>query len=325
MSRRGGGLLVCGLPRSGTSLTRGLLAAHPSFAVPRNEMEWWVRLYPGFRAQPARWQAFLDALVADAKTATLDLDRDGLRRRLASVPRGAHHQAFACVLGAYAEVRRRPRWGEKTLFAEIYAEDVLRALPDLAVIHLVRDPRDMFASYRHAHWRTGPASRWTRAKQAVLGHLGWTVRNWRTSVGLARTLAARHPGRYRVVRYEDLVADPVRECERLCAFLGEPYDSRMLALDAYPDLIERRGNSSFGPLEGVSTAPVGRFRTVLDARTIALCEALAGEELARWGYARSGVALGRLESARLALVDRPASAVMALAHDAAFRVQGVPR
>jgi hypothetical protein len=318
-------LLVCGLPRSGTSLTRGFFAAHPTYAVPRKEMVWWVSLYPRFRYRPEAWEAFLTALAYDDRTRTLGLDDGVLRTRLASVPRGAHHAAFASVLALFAEQAGRPRWGEKTLFAEVYAADVLRALPEVKVIHLIRDPRDVYASYLHARWRTAVATRWSRAKGRVHGHIAWTLRNWRTSVQLARTQSTAWPARYRAVRFEDLVRDPINTLQDLCAFAGVAFDDRMLALDAYPDMVERRGNSSFGPLDGVSAAPVGRFAEVLPARAIALCEALAGDELERNGYAPSGVSLGLGEAWRMRLVDRPIAGLVDVVNGAAFRLRGVPR
>ena len=90
-------LLICGLARSGTSLMRGLFAAHPAYAVPRREMTWWVGLYPRFRGRSAQWQAFLATLVDDARTQTLGLDR----RELASDglhPSAAAHRAWARAL-----------------------------------------------------------------------------------------------------------------------------------------------------------------------------------------------------------------------------------
>jgi hypothetical protein len=127
------------------------------------------------------------------------------------------------------------------------------------------------------------------------------------------------------VRYEDLVRDPDRTLQGLCAFAGVPYEARMQALDAYPDVVERQGNSSFGPLEGVSTVPIGRFTSVLPPRTIALCESLAGEELAANGYAPAGVRLPFGETWRMRLLDGPVSRLIASVHGAAFRLQGVPR
>jgi hypothetical protein len=318
-------LLIGGLPRSGTSLTRGLFAAHPAYAVPRLEMAWWVWLYPRFRDRPGDWEPFLAALVADGKTRSLGLDDTALRARLAAVPRGAHHAAFAAVLALFAEQAGRPRWGEKTLFAELHAAATLRALPNVKMIHLIRDPRDVYASLLHAPWRPRVPGRWGRAKVRVHGHLAWALRNWRISVQLARRHAAAWPSRYRVVRYEDLVRDPAGTLAAVCAFAGVAYDPRMQALDAYPDVVERKGNSSFGPLEGVSTVPIGRYRSVLPPRAVALCEALAGDELAANGYAPAGVRLPPRERWRLRVFDRAVSRAIEAIHGAAFRLQGVPR
>jgi hypothetical protein len=290
-------------------------------------MAWWVTLYPRYRDhRDARtWADFLAEVLDAARTRGLDLDPTRLASRLRALEPGSHLAAFATVLSSYADERQRPRWGDKTLLAEFYADDILASLPGARVIHLLRDPRDVFASYRHAPWRLAPADPRTRASVWLRGHMAWTIRNWRASARLARINAARHPGRYLVLRYEDLVRAPRAELERVCAFLGEPFDPAMLEMRAYPDYLDRRSNSSFDRLDGISTAPVGRFRAVLDTREIALCEALAGADLARWGYAAAGVSLGASGALRLHAVDRPWSALIGLVHAGAFRAQGIPR
>jgi hypothetical protein len=95
----------------------------------------------------------LAALTANHRTRGLGLDPAQLAAALAAVPPGAHLQAFAQVLASYADARGRPRWAEKTPLAEVYAQDVLATVPGTAMIHLVRDPRDVCASYLHAPWR----------------------------------------------------------------------------------------------------------------------------------------------------------------------------
>jgi len=155
--------------------------------------------------------------------------------------------------------------------------------------------------------------------------MGWTLQNWATSARLARANAARFPGRYFVLRYEDLVGEPRRELERVCAFLGERFEPAMLEMGAYPDMLARGGNSSFGRLEGISTTPVGRFRQVLGPREIALCEALAGAELERGGYRPANVPLRRADTLRLHGLDQPWSALIRAVHTGAFLAQGIPR
>lgn len=319
------GLLICGIPRSGTSLTRGLIGSHPAFAVPRREMAWWVTLYPRYRRRARSWQRFLNDLLDAETTQTLELDREAVERRLRTLASGSHIRAFALLLSAYAQKRNRHRWGEKTPLAEVYAHDVLTTLPNVKVIHLMRDPRDVFASYLHAPFLKSAGGLRSSASVFLRGHLAWTMRNWLTSVHLARANAARHPKRYYVLRYEDLVGDPALELERVCTFLGEPFDRGMLEMKAYPDVLAHGGNSSFERLDGVSRAPVGRFRSVLLPRAVALCEALAGAELERQGYVPSGVSLGASENLRLYGFDVPQAAFISLVHAGVFRAQGIPR
>lgn len=321
------GVLICGLPRSGTSLVRSLTGSHPAFAVPRKEMTWWVTLYPRFRHRQdlQGWNHFLRDLVDAEKTRSLGLEEDALEGCLAKVPMGSHLRALDAVLTAYARRQDRPRWGEKTLLAEFYARDVLTALPGVKVIHLLRDPRDVFASYRHAAWRMAGSGLRARASASLRGHMGWTLSNWVASARSARTNAASFPERYFVLKYEDLVGDPDRVLKGVCAFLGEPFDPAMLEMKAYPDMLARGGNSSFGSLVGISTAPVGRYVGILKPRETALCEALVGRELIESGYRPSGVALPQVERLRLSGVDHPYAAVIRAVHAGFLKVSGIPR
>jgi hypothetical protein len=99
----------------------------------------------------------------------------------------------------------------------------------------------------------------------------------------------------------------------------------MLERRAYPDLLESGRNSSFGRPDGISTAPVSRFRTVLHPREIALCEALVGAELERNGYRVASSPLAPSDAFQRQALDRPWSALIGALHATAFRWSGVAR
>jgi hypothetical protein len=131
--------------------------------------------------------------------------------------------------------------GMREHFCEVLAPYLLAR--GFYVLFVIRDPLDLVASAR-------------------LGRHGWAlnrrvsvlemVRQWRKSVALAITTA--HDAKARIVRYEDLVARPEAWSE-ICRWLD------IDALQAV-DLLRARGswtgNSSFGPLVGLSREPVGR-------------------------------------------------------------------
>ena len=108
----------------------------------------------------------------------------------------------------------------------------LRPERDLRMIHLVRDPRGFVLSRSK--------SRAVRPRAASRAAPASSTRRSRSSTGSCRTCFVavygrlRRRGRYMVVAYEDLVAEPAATLERICTFLG---------LDFQPEL-------QLPPLEG---------------------------------------------------------------------------
>ncbi|MDZ7734327.1 MAG: sulfotransferase [Acidimicrobiia bacterium] len=83
---------------------------------------------------------------------------------------------------------------------------------DLRVVHLVRDPRDVVNALQNAEQRRG-----TPMRPLVADVYCWVV------LVLSRALMALVPAaRTMTMRYEDLVADPQRELDRVCALLELP-------------------------------------------------------------------------------------------------------
>ena len=87
--------------------------------------------------------------------------------------------------------------------------------PEARFIHLVRDGRDVMLSLRDQPF----------APSSFTG----VAEYWAGRVERARQAGERlGPGRYRELRYEDLVADPERELGRLCEFVELEYRPEML-------------------------------------------------------------------------------------------------
>jgi hypothetical protein len=85
------------------------------------------------------------------------------------------------------------------------AEKILGDYPDSHVIHVVRNP---YSGYADTKKRPFPLS---------LERYTWT---WNLCQHMALTHAERHPTRFHIVRFEDLVANPKAAMTKLCGRLG---------------------------------------------------------------------------------------------------------
>jgi hypothetical protein len=268
-----GPIFIAGLERTGTSLLYALLASHPSIAMTRRT-NWWTFFYD--RYGDLGHDDNLDRILTDMRRyrrhRKLELDFDRLRQDFVTGDR-SYCRLFALMQGQHAERTGRPRWGDKSLHTERYAERVYGCFPEARIIHIIRDPRDRYASV---------LKRW-RSKR---GGVGSATAAWLASVELAAANRERYPDRYRVLEYEALVRDPELTMRSICDFIGEPYDPAMLGMTGASEFRETGGNSSYGKFAAGEISPrsVGRFRSVLSDRQVAFVQRTAGPTMAQHGY-----------------------------------------
>jgi hypothetical protein len=287
-----GPVFLAGIDRSGIGLLGELLERHPRIAMTRRT-DFWSRYhgrYGDLRA-PSNVDRCLRALAADRRGRAFEPDRDRLLAELAVEP--TYPRMFELLQQQRMERLGKARWGDKSLGTERYAVLVLGSYPTARMIHVVRDPRDRYASQKY-HRQGGRGG-------AAAGAALW---NW--SVRLAERNTRRYPDRYLVVRYEALAEDPERTLRTVCAFLGEPYPDGLLddlALGAQP-------STDRDPLPGpIHTRSVGAFRGRLTPREVLTLQLGTGHRLSRYGYVREPVPLTRSARWRFALAELPFDAV----------------
>lgn len=304
-----GPVFVAGLERSGTSLVYSLLASHPNVAMTRRTNLWrYFHGRYGDLSDDRALDACLDTMRRYRRLTVIGTDFDRVRAELVAGDR-TYARLFALIEEQHAERLGKPRWGDKSLDTERHAEEILAAYPNARILHMVRDPRDRFAS---------SATRWEHR----WGGVGAGTAEWLASVRLGRAHAAAHPDNYLLLRYEDLVTEPGAALHAVCAFIGEPYDPEMFSMAGAPRFREG-GNSSYGRREPgrISTDSIGRYREVLRPSQVAFIELLAGHRMDELGYTP--------DHPRLALTGRLrftfGSAPLELARVAAWGVRDVVR
>jgi hypothetical protein len=291
--RGSGPIFVGGLDRSGTSLMYALLASHPEIAMTRRT-NWWTYFHGRFGdlAKDEQLDRLLDEMLRYRRHRKLEPDRDRLRTAFrAGPPRDA--RMFALMEEQFAERLGRSRWGDKSLHTERYAAQVYEEFPSASILHMVRDPRDRYASV---------LKRWKR----VRGGVGGATAAWLASVALGDRNASRYPDRYRVVRYEDLAARPVEVMQEICAFIGAPFEPVMMEMRG-AETFREAGNSSYGAIpEGtISTRSIGRYREVMRPADTRFLQGRAGQVMLAHGYALDRVEMSAAETLRYGLVELP--------------------
>ena len=167
-----------------------------------------------------------------------------------------------------AELGPVPRpWGWKTPRGLYLLPFLHSQLPTLKLLHLVRDGRDMAYSKRRRHLKIHgsavldpTAEDWSEPRKLMA--------SWSRVNLLALDYAEQHlPGRYLVVRFEDLCAEPVSTIERIFEFFGLSGDAESIAR-----------------LEVERPESLGRWREQ-DPEILAELHRIGEVALARFGYA----------------------------------------
>ena len=303
-------LFIVGAHRSGTTLMRDLLDGHPALTVLPAEGNYLTQLEAQVRplGEAARgafgreWLRRLANPINQAPYWLLGRSSPEANaylffvRSLLSWWRvfESHRERFPrswmllALVTAYAHAAGHLRhelrlWVEKTPTNERFLAMLSAEFPKARFVHMVRDPLAAYSSHKHA------GVKWTfRYARRVLIDLERSLR-----------LAAEAPPiQYRVVRFEDLLADPEGQMEQVASFLGiTPHEVlRTPSIAGLPSI----SNSSFR-----EDAPAGQIVTSSPPEVAALgslerawVSAVTGEAAAKLGYSVAAVGPIRAAIAR---------------------------
>ncbi|HYH62159.1 MAG TPA: sulfotransferase [Solirubrobacterales bacterium] len=278
---------IVGVGRSGTTLLRLMLDAHPELAIPP-ETHFAVRLVKRFEegrldaAEAAEW------ISSKNRWGDFGLDATELESRLAAHRHLAAGDALRDFFTLYAERHDKSRWGDKTPIYVRQMRRLERAVPEAHFVHMIRDGRDVALSV----WdRVG------KEKDAVK-----MARLWKRRIRKARRQAEKL-GHYFEVRYEDLILDTEPTLRRVADFIKLDWDAAMLryheqsaermaemdrALPALASGRERPGERRLEAFKLTSEPPqkgrVERWRKQMDPADVQAFEDTAGDLLEELGY-----------------------------------------
>ena len=240
-------IFIVGVPRSGTTLLRVLLDSHSQIlALP--ETPWISGAYGG---PLSLRQLLLD--LADGPY--------GAQRNVAGIARAHILRTGAAFLEQLFEPALKAR-GKRVLAFKTpsdipHLEFLTALLPAARYIHITRDGRDVALSQLS---KKGSFFLQLRGYKSL--SYGNVFRRWMEWETLARAILHRGDLNVLHLRYEDLIADPARQMNRITTFLGLPFEPGMLDYAAqthdYPKW--EAGSSDVAQRQGLTRQSVEKWR-----------------------------------------------------------------
>jgi hypothetical protein len=269
-------LFVVGTGRCGSTFLAQILAAHPDIGWISTLPEPLGRFARSLRFEPRPSEAY-DLLREEVSPMLVDPFRDltasdaapWLERRLRKF-----FGQRAEEDGRRVFMHKFTGWPRARLLAEVF--------PEAKFVHVVRDGRSVANSYVQVRWWQGyrgvPGWTFGYLSEEELSAWAATEYSWPYLAGLEwmRLMAAFEAAKQEIgwerwldVRYEDLVARPLKETTAILRFTD---------LDQWSGLERRLATL------GVGQGRTDAYRSELRPADVALLDTLLAPTLERWGY-----------------------------------------
>jgi hypothetical protein len=279
---------VVGVGRSGTTLLRLMLDAHPDLAMPP-ETGFVPDLIAAAKPPGATPSDALAAVTGHRKWGDFPMSEDELMERWRALDRLTPRAAVRSFYELYAEHQDKPRWGDKTPGYTMHMGPISTTLPEAHFVHVIRDGRAVALSRMR-----------TLALRPT--EISNVARRW-----AKRLRKAREKGRtldhYIEIRYETLVREPEATLREVAEFIQLPWDPGMLDyhrrseerlseldrdIPAWGKKLPRSAESRMA-LHQQTTKPldparIDRWREELSPEDLAAFEREAGSTLTELGY-----------------------------------------
>ena len=247
-------IFIGGMFKSGTTLLRAMLAQHSAIASGLEtywfDFDWQDRHSPAMQERLARLGGYFD--LAEQEVAEI----------AASAPSPERFLDILMTRVAAREGKRR--WAEKTPGNIAHIDRIWAAWPDAQVIHIVRDPRDVFASLVEAE-------KWNTAEEFA--------ERWCATVCRGSELLEAHPpasSLFLEVRYEDLIDSPEATTRRILDFLEERWEPQVATFSGRTEDFDKVLHAT-----GKASTTLERLKEPLTAQRVGIWRRVLTEEQCR--------------------------------------------
>ena len=278
-----GPIFIVGAPRSGTTLLQYMLRSHPNISLPTGESHFMVPIYKsrkkfGDLQKKTNLRRLLHTMYHQSRD-FLETDLHGIHFEIESIIDLLHEKemskvqdVFSWLLMENAKGEGKSRWGDKTPWYLLHMPMILEMFPDAQFIHIIRDGRDVAFSL------------FGRKEDFGVYNIFRAAEYWSIYMEKGQEVGSSLPvSTYMEVRYEDILANPEKECRRICRFLGEEFTDK---------IVQYRTSSTPGKtpllLKPIQPDNACKWKNKMTKRQQTTFEAVAWDLLKRNGYETTG-------------------------------------
>ena len=278
---------IVGVGRSGTTLLRMLVDAHPDIVI-TPETGWLMKLIRNLRAKSVDINKVREDILATPNWPDMNLGMATLNEILGAYDAQQPADTLRAIYQAYGRKHGVKRVGDKTPRHNLRMYQIASFLPEARFIHIIRDGRDVALSYQNVWF--GPND----IREAAMFWI-WRIRE-------ARQQAQFLP-HYMEVQYEELILNTEDVLRQIGEFVELPYDPIQLENQLQADIRLKELKEVVRPQQTitveerheihklVSSPPdksrIGRWKQEMSKEDLVLFERIAGGMLSDLGYERA--------------------------------------
>lgn len=275
---------VVGAPRSGTTLLRLMMDAHPDLAIPP-ETQFIHNLPLEGENHFNSKDFFLKTILQGERWPHFQIDAELFQKEILSIKNFTFSEGLRRFYQLYADKFNKKRWGDKNPSYLLEMIRIQQLIPEAHFIHIIRDGRDVALSLRDLWW--GPGNN-LEAQAAFWQN---RIRDGQQQAQFCRN--------YLEIRYENLLLNTHQELQKICSFLHLPYDSQMeryyeRAPERLQELVEHtdekgQKRTAYQSIHRLTQKPpdpsrIGHWKKVMTPEEQARYEKVAGNFLKNLGY-----------------------------------------
>ena len=291
-------IFICGHRKSGTTMLASLFDNHDDLLVYPSDSMFFYKVFPACLnlKKKDNIKLVLENCIKDTlnyeiknigKKSLFDVDKISKEFLNEMSKRdNSPKSLLLSLINAYSKSCKKKRWKmwvEKTTSSEFYATEIVNWFPNAKFIHLVRDPRDNFASLK-----SGWEERYKNQEEDIKGLLQSLID--RGGMGMRVALynqSVLGEKKYKIIKFEDLTTKTDKTIKKLTSFLNIKF-SESLLIPTMNGFLWKGNNFQGISFNKVSSTNVNKWKKRINLSEAMTIEAYLSDIMKKFKYKVTG-------------------------------------